>query len=321
MIKKRNLDPSLVQWIQTQTGLGPLVGDVKFMVPAASSSSQQRTLLQEQGVSDGDMFLTLTAAEAALTSYKNEILVVAPGWYEEIATTTWDLYDTHVLGASPTPMQPRADLVHTTNAFTPMTTISGRGNSFRNLTFRHGTAEADYVGCLISGRYNYFENVYWMTPMVAAQGDHASYRGVDITGHNNYFRGCRFGSDGTARGTKNYTMQIRGIGNIFEDCIFVAFLDAATPHHLGFCIDTGHECRVTVFKNCTFISYSSNFGFDMAEAVDVGTFAGAVYFDPTCQFVGITNIASTVHSQRLYYSVVGSDADLADAWIALRQQG
>jgi len=281
------------------------------------------TKLQEQGVSDGDMFLRMTLAEAAMTSYRNDVLIVCPGWYEETATVDWDLYDTHVIGASPTGFQPRVDIVHTTNAFSPFQTISGRGNTFQNLTFRHGTAEADYVGHLISGRYNHFENVYFMTPMVQAQADHISYRGVRITGHNNYFRGCRFGSDGTARGAKNYNVTIEGVSNVFEDCIFFATVDATTPHFLGFCIDYARDCRVTVFKNCTFISYSSDFGYPMGYAIGMGaSIAGAFYFDPMCQFVGITEIVSAPNSAHVYYAITATDnGDPTNGMIALRSQG
>lgn len=310
MIKKRNLDPSLLQWIQSQAGIGPMLGNVKYLTPAASSSSQFRTTLQGLGVSDGDMFTTLVAAEAALTDYNHDVLVVAPGWFEEIATTTWDLYDSHILGSSMTPNQSRTDIVQTTNSFSPMMTISGRGNSFANLTFRHGVGSTDYVGLLVSGRYNYFENVYWMTPMVQAQADHTSYIGVNVTGHGNYFRNCHFGSDGMARGAKNYSISVAGRGNVFEDCVFSMLADATSPHFIN--LNTADDSRYNLFKNCTFFVHYVNHTDQIALAVDVtgAMSTGNLIFDSRCMFVGVDALCASADERFCWVPQTWTTSDL-----------
>jgi len=104
--------------------------------------------------------------------------------------------------------------------------------------------------------------------------------------------------------------------------MFVTFIDATSPHFLGFCIDSARDCRATVFKNCTFISYSTNFGSTMAYAIWTGTDAsGVLYFDPLCQFIGITEIVDVGRSVFVYYNVTGATTTASDSMIALRSQG
>ena len=117
-------------------------------------------------------------------------------------------------------------------------------------------------------------------------------------------------------------MTIEGVANVFEDCLFFATIDGTAPHFLGFCIDSARDCRVTQFYNCTFISYSADFGVAMAYAISMGVSnAGAFYFDPRCQFVGITEIVNAANSAHVYYPVVGATVTATDSMIALRSQG
>jgi len=98
MIKKRNLDPSLIQWIMTQTGLGPGIGELFYVAPATSSASQFRTQLQSMGVRDESIYTSPTTAYADMVAGRNDVMLVAPGAYDLDAELTWSKAWTHLLG-------------------------------------------------------------------------------------------------------------------------------------------------------------------------------------------------------------------------------
>jgi len=99
MIKKRNLDSSLIQWIMAQTGLGPMIGDIRYVAPAISATSQFRSQLNDMGVQDVD-----TSIATALTKtedYRNDVVLMAPGTYAESLAD--NLLNTHLLGCGGAP--------------------------------------------------------------------------------------------------------------------------------------------------------------------------------------------------------------------------
>ncbi len=318
-IRLAGLDPSLVQWIQSQAGMG-YVGDVRFMSEITSSSNQHRAWLQQMKVPDSDIFLTMEAAENVLTDYRNDAVVVMPGWYEETATTTWDKFDTHIIGTSPTINQPRIDIVQTTNQFTPMNTISGRGGLFKNLTFRHGVGSSDEVGTLISGRYNQFDNVYWMSPMVAGQ-DVSGLIGVNITGHGNHFLNCHFGSDGTARDQANVNVKISTRGNIFENCVFTMLADGTSPSFVE--IDTADDTRYNAFKNCLFYAHYVNKTDQIVNAFKItgANSTASVIIDSRCQFVGVDYVSDATDDQHIWIATPGDTAATAASLLSVRNLG
>ncbi len=244
---------------------------------------------------------TIPVAYNACAGSKNEVIHLALGDHTLDETLTWSKDNTHLLGTSITRYQPMLDIWQGA-AFTPMIEVSGDGNVFSDMTIRHGTEAADVIGMLISGDDNVFENVFVATPQVAGQ-DVAEYRGVRISGHNNYFYRCMFGSDrGSAqRDQANYNMVIDGVSNVFEDCVFFAVINGTAPFFLGLSIDYVRDTRVTIFKNCTFIAYSSDWTVTMAKAIECGvSTAGGFYFDPFCQFVNVTKIADVSDSGHLW---------------------
>lgn len=81
MIKKRNLDPSLIQWIMNETGFGPMVGDIRYVAPAESATSQFRTQLNDMGVNEVET--SINTAIGKVTAYRNDVVLVAPGAYAE----------------------------------------------------------------------------------------------------------------------------------------------------------------------------------------------------------------------------------------------
>lgn len=245
----------------------------------------------------------ISAAEAA--AIDNDVVYLKAGDHTLPAKLTWDLNDARLIGLSPIPMQPHLDIgMAGETTFNPMVEVSGRGNIFANMTFEHGSRLSSGVGyatdltcMLVSGRYNYFENVYFYTPRYSQQDVAGTYKGVHITGHNNYFRGCKFGSDGLIRDQANFNLHIEGgVGNIFEDCIFQMECGNTTPFFV-YLDSVLRDMKATFFKNCTFYAHSGNFSITPADAIKTNNWAGgntaAIVFDSRCNFVNVTQISDT----------------------------
>jgi len=141
MIRKRNLDPSLVQWIMQQTGLGPGIGELHWVAPAASSTSQYRTQLQRWGVEqDYKIHTSPITAEAAMEANRNDVMLIMPGVYTTDDDFTWSNQRSHMLG-----------LGHN---------IRGWYGSGGDVTIRATAVDAAYA-MLVTGSYSTFNNVYF----------------------------------------------------------------------------------------------------------------------------------------------------------------
>ena len=296
----------------------PSVADIHIVTKSSGASYDywSRIAHADKPVFHSD----LLTAYNALTDDRNDVILLGPNYDSNMtAAIVWANNATHLIGAAPTPNQPRNDIWQS-GTFSPMFTVSGRGNVFANFTIRHGTTAGDLIGMLISGRYNYFNNVYFYTPNVAAQ-DLADYIGVSITGHNNYFRGCHFGSEGTARDQANTNVKIAGSGHVFEDCFFSMMADGVAPTFLH--IDTADDRRYILFKNCTFFCHWVNKGDQITYALKI-TGANAttnVIFDSRCTFVGVDYICDTTDDQHVWIPVVPADETITAGLISLTGQG
>lgn len=98
MIKRRNLDNSLIQWIMTVTGLGPGIGEIVWVAPASSTTSHFRGHLENDlGVSE-KIYATPIAGEVQMVAYRNDVMLIAPGNYVQTAVLTWDKAYAHMIG-------------------------------------------------------------------------------------------------------------------------------------------------------------------------------------------------------------------------------
>lgn len=248
-------------------------------------------------------------------------------------TVTWSYNGGQIIGSSITPMQPYLDIdMADETTFDPMFEVSGRGNVIANLLFEHGSRVSSGVGyatdltCMrVSGRYNYFYNVYFNTPFYPEQDVVTTYMGVDVTGHNNYFRYCKFGNDGRDRDKANYNLQVSGVGNMFEDCFFQMKNDGTSPFFVNIA-NVVRDMKYTWFKNCTFYAHDENFTQAPAYAFDTDAAGGntvGVILD-NCNFVNVSQISDTTKDgviwKSMYEGEHGADTTKI-GMIALRNQG
>ncbi|KKL03541.1 hypothetical protein LCGC14_2625130, partial [marine sediment metagenome] len=214
---------------------------------------------------------TLSRGEDLLRANRHDTLVMiglSPD-FTLTETLTWDKDFTHLVGVANPILESQRARIGTTAITTPMMNITAKGCSFRNMKWDHGVANAAaLVCCQVTGGRNYFENIHFAGIDNATQ-DAAAAASLLLNGaEENLFNHCTIGLDTTPRGTAlNWELAFDGLAtrNRFENCKFTAFLEAAT-HVFVKEIDTSGTDRVTIYKNCEFISFSANDAFDMTQA-------------------------------------------------------
>lgn len=317
---------------QVQAGLNNPWSDEWFV-----DGDNGNTAYNGRGPSQSKALLSQAIAAAS----DNDVIKMKAADYTESAGITLSLNDVTIIGHAPTLFQPHLDVWMTAagGGFSPQITVSGRGNAFYNLCFRHGAEYTSGVGyatdltCMkVSGRYNYFENVYFYSPIYPEQdvantnvGANDGYYGVEISGHNNYFKYCKFGSDGMLRDQLNFNLLLHGgIGNVFEKCFFQMGADGATPLFIG--VDSvPRDMKYSLFRECTFYVHSGNYGTTIGDALAVqagGNTAGIVL--ERCNFVNVGNVSDTSNDDWVWKENIkgefGADTVKISS-IALRSQG
>lgn len=253
----------------------------------------------------GNGFKTLTAAEDKLESLKKDRIIL-----EESASSislgaafTWDKSLCGLIGTATNRFNQRSRIGMSTT-FTPMITVSGYGNQFANLYTMHGTAAGDYIGWLISGARNTFENVHFGGPMAVAQGGHASYNGVHVTGSENYFKDCVFGTDTTDRDelTPNVTLGPETL-TVFDNCIFCMSIADTDPYFVAVANTSG--VTRAYFNNCKLYAMNGNHASAAAVAF---TFSGgstaAMILDANCSFANVTKLAASASMKYIWAPTV-----------------
>lgn len=273
-------------------GLGFTPGEVHYA--ALQSGVSYGFLRDNRRVPSSRLHTTMPDAYKAVGTKNgsNGVVVLSPDNNPLSATQTFNKNMTHVVGDFPAGMFANRARLGMSTTFTPMITVSGYGNLFKNLYTMHGTATGDLTSWLISGDRNKFENVHMAGPMVAGQGTNASYIGVDITGSENYFKNCVFGSQSITRTQTAPNMRLAGTDNVFEDCIFLmAIAGNTTPYFINF---NNVTTMNAYFKRCLFYVFSANHAAKAAVAFTFAAGASAdIVLDAGCSFCGVSELAVT----------------------------
>ena len=238
-----------------------------------------------------------------LTANQNDVLYYVAGDVSDHITTTltWSKSYTHLVGvAAPTNMAQRARIFNTAAKLpTPMINITGTGCSFRNMYFFHGVDDASgLIDVQVTGGRNYFENIHFAGIGHATQ-DAAGACCLKLNdAEENLFVGCTIGLDTqTTRTTNSSELLVDGSSrrNTFKDCLFLSYISAAA-HPMVRINDATAMDRFMLFKNCLFLSQSTDQDTDMTEAFDY--VAGATYVTSNiilqnCALAGIGVWSST----------------------------
>jgi len=279
MIKKRNLDPSLVQWIMQQTGLGPGIGELHWVAPASSATSQFRTQLQRWGVEQNyKIHLSPADAHPYMVDGRNDIMLIMPSNYvmTGAAPLTWSNSYTHMLGL----YHPAAEHCQrhgvilrtssTTGVFAMQ--VTGSGCQFHNVAFENfGAATAAVCAVKESGHSNYFKSCTMMGMVKTQQSQNADCctLWIDTTtsdaGKADRFDDCIIGDPGTAKRTVQNGIILMGpTGTIgagasmtYKGCRILTWAEDTDPAALKIVADYCAD-RMILFDDCTFYNFKEN---------------------------------------------------------------
>ena len=269
MIKHRNLDPSLIQWIMAITGLGPGIGELKYVAPAAAATSQYRTQLQSMGVDN--ISLLPSVAEAKTVAARNDVMLIAPGAYAETASIAWDKDFLHAIGlAGPRSWsdysEPGVSIYTTTAAVAEAVNVTGDYCQFHGINFANNGANTGNLAAFLLNGYGgvmkgcSFDGAMNTTNDVAAAA--AVY--VHSNAHDYLFEDCRIGDaswwvrDTTACGQLSFT-GTNSYNGLFRNCLFQ--MQSVTAASCLVRIATTTALRLdTIFERCMFTNQYLNWG-------------------------------------------------------------
>lgn len=318
----RNMSTALTSWVQTQIA-GDVVcpGDIFFLVPSASSTAQFKTWLENNGVDSLHYSTSFATISARMKNGRNDVLIVLPGSHTISAAITWSNSYCHIIGAcSPVPVNQRSRLTCTSNAITPLFTLSGSGCVIKNIMLDHQGTHASTAAVVlnISGARNYLENVTCRQIGALTIAGNA-YRALVLASSNgeNYFKKCTFGADTVDAGTAtNYVLEFNGANqtarNIWDECLFLGNGSANQCFILATTISS--LSSVNIFKRCVFYNNDNGDLDAMTQAFNLNASAGGQIILMDCLVYGASAYEST-NSGLLYgrHSYAAATTDVAVA--------
>lgn len=279
----------------------PYVGNV-FYIDSTNGSDTAN-----DGKTWDKAYATMTKAYASLTTGHHDVVIVAPGGpgsgepyaTVETAAITWSKNQCHVVGnTGPNPVSPRARIATATAALSPFVTISGQGNTFRNVMF-YNPATTNYINVRVSGNRNYFGNVHFGGIANATAGDNATAASLELYGgQENYFTNCTIGLDTVTRTAANANLKIT-LGddtvarNVFDGCIFPMLADADAPLFIKQGDSVGMD-RWNLFRGCQFINCIGSTSTTQTDAFSIHATPGGLIVLQDCLKIGATGWADNL---------------------------
>lgn len=249
----------------------PHIGDI-FYVDATNGHDTANS-----GRRQDDAYKTVGTAYGATADNNHDLVVVVQGEVgsgsgtAETANIAWSQDNTHLIGNSgPLPFSHRSRIITTTDSVDPCWTISGQGNTFRNVQIATWQASNDVLISLTSNR-NSFMNVHLAGIGHATAGDDTSARVISASGaEENGFYGCTIGVDTVARSVANAEVELASSStrNWFEDCFFPTYADNA-GHLFVKAASAADVDRLVMFKSCLFHNAGNSAATTMTVAMDL----------------------------------------------------
>jgi len=277
MIKKYNLDPSLVGWLMNVTGLGPGIGQVVYAVPDSSSSDQYRAWLRYLGVKESEMYTTTAKAYAVTKTDRNDVVLKTPGLETVTASIAWSKNRTHLVGLGGVQQkgyESGTGLTTSTSGVASVINNTGVNNQFINVTLMNQGAAAGNVTAFLNAGYgtrligSQFIGCAAATQMATALNSSLK---IAANGYYFYAEKCNFGS--TDFGTLgadtacviHFAQDAMVSDGKFFECNIGAMIDATT-RPLIYISSNGID-RDWIFDRCEFYAFSTNHGYKMAQVV------------------------------------------------------
>lgn len=229
----RGLDPAVLGWLMGTLGVGPGIGEVHFLVKAASA--YYSWLRDDMRVNPSLIHYSLADGEDALTGDRNDVLAVYPGTYTETVMTTWDKRNTHLIGLGGPNIQGYdtygTQIYTATAALAAVIYATGQRSQFHNITVANNGANAGNLSAFKVGGYGVFaKGCQFMGMMNATQAAVAAANSLEIAAGGSYFQAinCAIGdhewsTQGAANGQLYFSNTVTNnppAAGKFENCVF-----------------------------------------------------------------------------------------------------
>jgi hypothetical protein len=239
---------------------------------------------------------TVAAAYALCTGDQHDAVLFLSGDTADnpAAAIAWDKDFTHLIGLSGDlpGMGQRCRMVGTAALdLAQLVTFSSHGCIVRNIQFFQGSDAAATKGAVVvSGDRNEFTNCFFAGMGHATNAaENASYS-LTVSGSENYFNKCTVGLDTIVRSGTNSELIVSGIRNKFDDCLVLS--NSVTAGKFLVKIDNAvGDLRYTVFKDCLFHNYTTNWANGIDNAFDMPASGGTHYviLQGNCMLVGVNS--------------------------------
>ncbi len=275
-IMRTSLDPSLQAWIMSETGLGPGIGQVHYLVRA--NSAYYSWLRDDLKIHPALIHFDVPSGENALTANRNDCLLVCPGSHVVTAEIAWDKSNTHILGLGG-PAQGN-DYGESNNSIYTITVdvayalnVTGNHCIFKNIDFTNGAADIDALaGLKLDGYACRFDGCSFQG-VLNATADGAENAALAIAGNasNYHFENCHIGNNMWRTRTAAGSGQLNYIATgypypqhgIFRQCQFVVWSETSTVGMVR-CADGDSMGMLHLYDNCLFHNVSTSWANTLA---------------------------------------------------------
>jgi hypothetical protein len=265
-------------------------GNTWFVKPYSGSNGNT-------GDSPDNAFKTVAYALGKATANQNDVIYLfaenntaSKTTDYQAATLTWNKDLTHLIGVAPPVMcssRARIAQLSTATGVSPLVNVTANCCVFKNIEFFHGVADAtSLINLQVTGKRNVFENCN-----IAGIGDPTQVTTGAASlalaaAEENVFRNCVIGLDTVAvDNTTNGEIYCTASAtrNAFIDCTIQRFISNASYTHVT--IGANGIDRWMIFKNCLFLSESTNDAVTQSSAMTIPAMSQGYVILQGCQFV------------------------------------
>jgi hypothetical protein len=246
------------------------------------------------GLTPGSALKSLSAAEDKCVGDQHDAVLLIPSdTSDSTATTiTWDKDHTHLIGmGAPFPGIGQRCRINSTAA-APALTITGKGGIFKGFQVQNSYAGAS-GGVLVSGIYNYFENVYFNGMNNASSANQAASYCLTLSGAENYLRGCTIGSVQLAMSSTNAPLIISTGANTFEKCRIQHYSETAGNFLVSLSAGTA-GMSLLLFDGCVFFNQTVNWAAGSTDVFNIAQTGSHYVLLKDCIMIGATSWADVV---------------------------
>jgi len=222
-----------------------------------------------EGDTPDNAMASLAAAEDRCVAERHDTVIWMPSDTSDTTATTitWDKDHTHLIGTgAPFPGIGQRCRINSTAA-APALTISAKGCIMKGFQVQNSYAGAS-GGVLVSGPYNYFENVYFNGMNNASSANKSTSYCLTVSGAENYFRNCTIGSVQLAMSSTNAPLIISNGANTFEGCRIQHYSETTGNFLVSLPAGTG-GLSLLFFDRCIFFNQSVNWAAGSTDVFNI----------------------------------------------------